>query len=341
MRSFSKTIFLFVILLLLSFAVIPQARAQGLTTSNDSDLLLTVKMLPENPGPDTNIDISVESYAGFDINASLITWYVNGKIIKKGVGEKNATVTSGPMGSKTVVNISVVPPNTLPFSRQIIIQPSDVDVIWEANVYTPPFYEGHSLFTKESQIVVQAFPHLTTNSGKSEVPKEDLIYRWSVNDYFYADKSGYGKSSFTYISSVFEKNEKIKVVVQTTDANQRAEKIITINPVDPQILVYENHPLYGILYNKEVGDLFSLKSQEVTLAAFPYFFSNENGLSSLDMNWSMNDMPIENLPIKNQLVLRREGDKYGIANISLSINNSKKIIQTNTKNFQINFEKNI
>lgn len=339
-----KGLFISLLVLFSFFAFSDALRAQQPSLSIDpgnTDLLLTVTIFPEIPGTFEPVDVSVESYASFDINASLITWSLDGKILKKGVGEKRFSFTTGELGSISRIKISVVPPNTFPFTREIVIQPSEVDLLWEAKTYVHPFYAGKSLYSTESELVFEAVPHfINSNKGKTPISREDLIYNWSVGGYFYSAKSGYGKSSFSYKGSLLEKREVVDIVVRSADGKLSAKKSLTINPATPQVLVYENHPLYGFLYNREVGSSYTLGVTEVSFLASPYYFSTENKGLDLDFSWLMNGRPVEYSGLRNEIVLRKEDAVTGSSNVSVTVNNKSRLLQSNRKGFVVSFGSN-
>lgn len=334
---------LFVLLLvtLLVFVVHKAVLAQqslGITPSN-TELLLTVTMVPEIPGPNTPVNISVESYSSININSSLIEWLVNGKAIKRGVGEKRFTFETGGMGTVSEILIKVTPPDSFPFTRKVTIRPTDMDLIWEARTYTPPFYAGRSLYSAESLIMFEAIPHFANTNGV-EIPKENIIYTWKADGKPYQALSGYGKSFFWYNGSLLDKTQNIEVVAESVDGGFRATKSVTIDETSPLILIYESNPLYGPLYNKEVGSEYKLATKEVSFIASPYFFSISNFGSGLDFSWLMNGNPTTNSASKNEITLRQDAEGAGSSRVSVSVNNAKKLLQSGERSFLVTFGKN-
>jgi len=72
----------------------------------------------------------------------------------------------GSLGEKKTVTIKVVSRRGGYLEEKITFQPALVDLMWEANTYTPPFYKGKALTSSKSSITVTAIPQLKTSDKK-------------------------------------------------------------------------------------------------------------------------------------------------------------------------------
>ncbi len=81
-------------------------------------------------------------------------------------------------------------------TKDIPITPEDLDIIWQANSYVPPFYEGKALFPPVGTVSFVAMPGFIDSNGNPVNPKK-LIYTWSQDTTVLGDKSGYGKNVLT------------------------------------------------------------------------------------------------------------------------------------------------
>lgn len=313
---------------------VPNAYAQ----INIGDIIpsYTIKIFPEVPSADESVTISVDSFSGINVDAALFRWSLNGKIAKEGIGEKNLTFKTGVAGTESVIRLEISPQKGLPYSKQIVIRPSDIDIIWEAQTVIPPFYAGKALFTKESLIKLEAIPHFV-RTDKTEIPKENIIYNWSANSNPLQGASGYGKYYLSRTGISFENEQNFEVTAQSSDGGFNAKKSITINPVSPQVLVYEENPLYGTLLNREVGPQYILPSQEVTFKAVPYYLSLKDSYA-FTFNWLLNGVSIKNPGEKDTLTLRRENTSEGSSRISLQVQNPNKTFQNGRKEFLVTYE---
>lgn len=288
---------------------------------------------PEHPGPNEVVLVQIENYAQ-DLNALEISWFLNGQLQKKAVGDKKFQFTTGALGSVSNVKVS-----TTGFSKEITIRPAGLDLIWQTRGYTPPFYKGKALYTYQSAVDFIAMPSFIASSGVAIDPKT-LVYKWSRNGTVLSDVSGYGKNVLSTSGGVLAKALSIDLEVSTVDGSMRAEKSIELQGAQPEIFLYENHPLYGIMYNKVVPSQFTLDKKEITLSSAPYFFDvNRKDDQSLVYEWSMNNQKVANQTNPNSLILRRpDGSPGGEALVGLTISKTDKNLQFKDSSTRIRFE---
>ncbi|MFQ5754351.1 MAG: hypothetical protein ACE5HI_20410, partial [bacterium] len=132
---------------------------------------------PENPRPGQIVTVAIESFSVDLDRASSITWLVNGEAVNRGAGVKQIQFETGELGSVSVVDVVVRGTDIGTVSESVTIRPTEVDLIWEAGVYTPPFYSGKALPSSESEITIVAVPQLVTSSG-NKLKSSDLIFTW-------------------------------------------------------------------------------------------------------------------------------------------------------------------
>lgn len=277
---------------------------------------------PENPGPNELVGISIEDYSK-DLDALDVTWFLNGIVQKKGVGLKNFEFITKGLGSVSKIKIS-----TGGSSKEITIRPTKLGLMWQTNNYTPPFYKGKALYTYQSRAQVIAIPSFVTSSGATLDPKT-LVYKWSVNGSALGKNSGYGKNVLPTGGWVLAKPVNISVVVTSTDGEFKAQNSISLTGNLAQILVYENHPLYGVLYNVAIPAGFSLNSKEISFFVAPYFFNtNKRDDPLLQYKWKMNGRPISNQTNPYSLVLRKpDGQVGGETSVGLNIQKTDDTLQ--------------
>ncbi len=294
------------------------AHAQSLIPQTPDDTQFFVR--PENPRPNELVGISIENYAK-DLDVLDITWSLNGVVQQKGVGLKTFQFTTKGLGSVSIVKISASD-----FSKEITIRPVGLGLFWQTNNYTPPFYKGKSLYTYQSRAQVVAIPSFVTSSGTTLDPKT-LIYKWSTNGSVLGKDSGYGKNVLSTGGWVLAKPVTISVTATSADGNFKAENSISLGGSVPQVLVYENHPLYGVLYNTAIPSAFTLNSKEISFFVAPYFFNtNKRDNSLLAYKWKMNGRSIPNQTNPYSLVLRTP-DGQGETSVGLSIQKTDDTLQ--------------
>ncbi len=295
---------------------------------------LDLTVSPKNPTPFGHVYMSVKSVVQ-DLNTKEVTWYLNGKVARRGIGEKSFEFDLGGLGSVSSVGVSAGG-----LSKNIDIRPTDVDLVWESDGFTPPFYKGKGLRAFQGNLRVIAIPHFITPQGTTLNPK-DLIYSWYNGNILNASASGYGKNSLTYAGSVISRPLNIEVRVSSRDGSYQGGKEIIVEETTPALLIYEDHPLYGVLYNNALGGKeFSLKDREVKITAVPYFFSTKNkGDAKLKYSWSINGSLREGSNFKDSVIFRQEGNVAGLSSVSLLVENKQEFLQASRAAFGIRFEK--
>lgn len=230
---------------------------------------LSITILPEVPAPGENVEITIDAF-GTDLNRAEFTWLVNGTKKLTGIGERVFLHKMGGIGSQNAIRVEIAPVSGPTIVRNFNFTPGEVDVIWEAKTYTPPFYKGKALFTPESDIVAVALPNLS--SGGTRINPKSAVYRWRF-DYRADDlKSGYGKNMFTYTGSIIKKPHVFEV--ESYDPRNTSVKGVGRIRVDeqaPVINLYYNDPLLGVLFNQTATVLrLSDDIPEFSISAYPY-----------------------------------------------------------------------
>lgn len=319
--SFSKTFsFVFFVLIFCVFFA-PATPAHAQTES------FRVTILPQYPGPFEKVSVAVEDFSR-DLNSVDITWSVNGKVVKKGTGLKNLDITTGDFGSAS--NISINMGSTV---RTLTIAPTAVDMLWQADTYTPPFYEGKALHSNQDPITIEAEPFFITTKGTRLDPTK-LIYTWKNNDTVDQNASGYGKNVYRYTPSILLKPIDVSVDVTTSDNSFYGHGEVNIDDTGPEILLYENNPLYGILFNNALNDRdITLSTQEINVIGSPFYFSNNQARAGLlAYTWQQNGSTVNEG--NDELIFRKPADananggaSSGRSSISLAVKNLERIMQ--------------
>lgn len=322
-KKFKKGIILITVLFLPLFFV----DAEILTSEND----IYIKMVPENPGANQTVSINIESYLT-DLNRAEIIWYKNDVIKQRGNGQKTFSFETRGLGSSDTITIQVKSIDIGTITKNITITPAEVGLIWEADSYTPPFYKGKALNSRQSKIKVVAVPNFVSSNGNS-FDSKNLIYQWKKDWKILGKYSGYGKNTLVLDGNQILTDTIISVEVETTDGSIKSQKRITISNYDPEIIFYKEDPLLGVMYEKAITNRFDLNDEEIIIKVAPFFFSNKDNLK---YNWSMNNKKLTDLEEQDFIILR-QGEDTGITNLSLEIQNLDKIMQFARNSFNISF----
>jgi hypothetical protein len=291
----------------------------------------SVEFNPEMPGPNQDVRAKIVTYS-FDVDRAQITWILNGKVALSGIGEKEFSFKTGDLNTLTTLRVRVIVVDqgkTYRPEQSFSFKASDVDVLWQAENYVPASYKGKALATSRSLIKVTAIPYFSSPASK-------LIYKWEIDQKAYPELSGIGKNSITFLSTYSSNWHNIRVTVSDLNQTTTAQKRLRIDIRDPNIILYNDHPLEGPHYGVALIDKVTMGGSDFSIRAEPYFFSLKD-LKNLAYQWFMNNevIKIEDLP--NIISLRKPEIGSGRAEIAVSINNKINIFQFADRRLTINF----
>lgn len=284
--------------------------------------LIDVKTSPPTPKPNEQVTITLKSYA-IDLGSADIIWYVNKEAKKEGIGEKSFILQSGNLGEETIVDVLIATGDGLKFKKHIVISPGEVDILWEAQTYTPPFYRGKALPTYNSLVKVVALPRFNTTSS----PK-DFHYEWKLNRNQNAG-DGIGKNSVLMRATWPDSVVNVGVTASLLGTSMSGENNIDVPTLKPVLVFYENAPLLGVRFDQALTNLTETTASQFTLLAVPYFFSRDDyENNNLLYSWDINRTP--STPSRNpeSLVLVKSGTAAESMNILLNVQNPKRVIQS-------------
>ena len=288
---------------------------------------LDITISPEVPKPGEDVTIIVETY-GMDLNSANIQWLINGKEKLKGLGAKRFTFNVGNSGESRVI-LNIVPKDQPPITRFFIFNPSNVDLLWQAETYTPPFYKGKALFSPESSATMVAIPNFI--NGSTRVGDSNVVYKWSIDREVQGDYSGYGKNSFQYTADILPIDKEIEI--EAYPSNQETRKGVgstILSTKNSFLLFYEDNPTNGLMFNYSLTNQINLGSRgEAKISGFPYNFSTPNKNSGLEYTWYINSEAV-NIPNNTNSVTikKNEKEKVDVASVVVDVLNPTHIMQT-------------
>lgn len=295
-----------------------------LAQSGGAGTELSMTISPEHPRPGEAITVSVESY-NIDLNRVDVRWFVNDKLVKAGVGEKRLETVASRTGELMEVRVTALGEGGSVYSAHIAFRPAEVNLLWQAESYTPPFYKGKALMPYQGTVLVAAVPFFSR--GSLLMSPASLIYTWSEGDEVIGDSSGKGKNLFVFRGSVPIRPKTISVLVESPDRAMAARASVDIVPVAPRLIFYEEHPRYGLLLSKALVGIFTLRGDETRVSALPFYFETDTRANKdIAYDWQLNYQPIPPTERSNALTLRRAVTTAGKSNLFLearSIDESK------------------
>ncbi len=293
---------------------------------------LELVQYPNNPAPGTMAFYNIAGSAGID--RATVTWKVNGTTQASGVGMLEFKTQVPSVGKVLTVSVSVVWLDGRSTTAQKVARPAQVDILWQSNSYTPPFYRGKALIAYQSPITFVAVPNIIDASGV-RVPDEKLVYTWT-EDGSVLPGSGYGKNTITRPGSVILKPFTINVTVSTISNSVAASAELTVGGVQPQTILYSVNSLTGVAYESAISTTLDLPNTELTFRAVPYFYTTSSSGRTLRYEWSMNGQKlVGSVQDPRELTVRQETESGGSARVGVSIENPAALLQFGSTNVTI------
>lgn len=279
---------------------------------------VSLSITPEHPAPGNTVRITAQS-SSIDLRVYDLAWYANGKKIAGGAGLLETDVVAGLLGSEMNVEAVVSSAGVETASAQAIIRPVEIDLLWESDSYVPAFYRGRALPSAGTGLHMEALVRFKRPNG-SFVPQNEILYTWRKNGYVIQSISGRGKSYASIGSPPLFGGDVISVDVESLDGDFAGSASVRVPSVEPELMLYENHPLFGIMYHRALGAQTFAPQTEMTFAAVPYFAeagSPDDG--RLTYAWRVNGNAVVNDPARGSEITINAENSSGLALIQLAL----------------------
>jgi hypothetical protein len=317
------------LILTLCFLLIAGA-ASAAQISGSSVLIPSISK--QSPAPGESVTINIQSYQA-DLDRATIRWTLNGELLQEGAAQKSVTFTI-PVSGVAKVQVNVKQGGAI-YTQNYVFLTGLVDLIWEADGYTPPFYRGRSLASPETPVRVMAIPELRDAAGK-KVDPAILIYKWSLDGRYQPTISGPGRQT-AVIRAAKVGSIDARVEVSNLASTIAASRSINIPITGGKLLFYQDRPLQGVWYESALTPRLSLSDPEFTVRAEPYYLSSAEMMAKdIKYEWLLGDKAIEPHP-ENQslLTFQTNQNSSGVYNISIKASNLKHLLQFVQNTFTI------
>lgn len=293
---------------------------------------MVISLSPEKPAPNTSVTATLSILSGGSASSLDIEWLINGVAVRKGKGETSVSFRTGKLGAATKLTARLTEDGES-IEKTLTILPASVLLVAESEGTVPPFYRGKSLFSFHGATRIAAIPFFANASGVRINPKT-LKYTWKIADRVPEGSSGVGRDSFMFYARVPFRPTEIEVGVETPDGSAVAERRFLAEALAPAVVLYEDNPLYGVLWNKALASDTTLTAPEIRVVAQPFFF-NKKDAPLLQYNWTLNSQKVGS-PSDDSIVFRKENAE-GSAFASVSITNPKAMFQFGDSKTTISF----
>ena len=320
-----------VLALTITLSVTVPAHAQIPFSANQD---IAISLSPAFPEAHTPITLTAQSVL-YDLRDLSITWSVNDEVVAEGVGETSIETTTGALGEILNVTASIEVAGEA-VSVQASIVPAEVDLLWEADSYVPPLYDGRPLPTAGSSIRLFAIPRLMR--GGSPIPTEQIIFTWRRSGEVLGSASGRGRSSLLTTAPLLFGTDTFTVEATSADRRIGASASVRIETRDTEVHLYERHPLFGVLYHREFPAAINLTPGEVRFIAVPFFAPVESAQDAgLEYRWTVNQERVENdAEYPNELIVDAS-ESSGLAIIGLELTHARNYFLEARRIWRISF----
>lgn len=318
---------------LIIWLILPGSVGAYSETTSGGSLVATVK--PPSPAPNENITINLNGY-GYDINQAEIIWFKNNIEVARGIGQKSYSFTNGNLGQITVITIALKTKDRRIIAKNMTFTASEVDLLWEADTYTPNFYKGASLPTSGSRVTVTAIPQIKSPDGNI-IPSDNLIFTWRKDYKNLVKESGVGKDSISFNVGQFPNSHNVEVVVTSSNSSIKTSKQIPIPIYEPKLIIYPFKPLEGIQNNKAIGKEYTSQKDDESFKVEPFFWpNNQINNNSVSYLWKINDKQVASSILDNGSILNTTiGGGSGTASVEVLVSSLTNTFLRAQQSFQI------
>lgn len=297
---------------------------------------ITLSVYPLHPNPSEEVNLKVGSYS-IDLSKAYISWWVDNQEVSRGVGQKEFSLTTGSAGTNTSIYVNIDTISGQSLTKSVNILSNNIDILWEATEsYTPPFYKGKALGTKESYLKAVAIPNIIMDDKNINI--ENFSYKWKKDDKVQVKSSGWSKNSLIFKNSFLDNSNIIEVEVSDIYGNTVGKNKIEIKTTEPKIVLYEKDPEKGISIERAITEGKNIGTEKITIEAIPYFFSTtEIDFKDLDFKWELKNKEIFNNIPKNELTVVGEEGRSGSDIISVEVTKPKTLYQTASNLVELSF----
>jgi len=315
------------------FTVSSFVNAQESNTGSLSSIYLN--MSPDSPRAGDSVTLTVNSDT-IDLNSSKITWYVDGSLAKN-TSSKSLIIKMKSDGQTTTVRAVAETQDGIVKEVSQNISPSAIDLVIEPLSYTMPFYKGKPYFAPQGTVKIVAIPDVFVDGVR--VSSKDLNFNWSKDDIVLGSSSGKGKDVLILYGQIPIRDVNIDVKIMDDSDNILAENSKLLTTDNPETLFFEDSPLYGVLYNKNLYNSYNLGTREnLNIVVKPFSFDFINDVTDAsEYSWYVNGNTVAPSIKANEISLKQSSNVSGSASISLDLKNADRILQYNTNSLNIIF----
>lgn len=223
-------------------------------------------------GTAASVSASIEN---INISSTDFMWYLDDILDQRQSGKSKTELSFITTRENHIVRVVAMEGNEKITENSIAVNSYNVSLVWYADTYIPPEYEGKALPSRGSRITVTAIPDIKGYSP------DQLLYTW----YLEAEsrvRGAAGEQEFSFV--VMNETDFIPVFVEVSNPSGAITvmQAVSIPVVQPSVLIY--HQQYQPSVEVATMEISLNPGQAVDLHAQPFNFHITN-LNSLDYVW--------------------------------------------------------
>ncbi|MEX0933173.1 MAG: hypothetical protein WDZ74_00325 [Candidatus Paceibacterota bacterium] len=303
---------------------------------------LTLTYSPVNTKPGDRVTIRIQDF-GKPTDSLFINWYIDGVLFSSGLGINSIAFNVGPAGVVSTVYAEITK-NTGSVERTtpVIVGASHMDILWEAvDAQVPPFYKGKALPSWDTIIKTYAIPEVYSAENQ-QIPRSTFVYTWSKNQspIDLNPQSGYGKDNVYVLADFARKRHTVGVDIFHANSGVSSFSSVAVKLHDAETLLYEKHPLEGVIFERALPPLVSQarSSGSLRVVAYPFGMDARNR-GDVEFSWKLNGRTLSNTgTMRNGEIPLVSSEQGGISTIVVEARNREKPLQSSTGSLRINVE---
>jgi hypothetical protein len=266
---------------------------------------------PKFPKPNETTDLSIDDYSVGAVGAT-ISWFVNGVEIQGTKNKRAIQVESGDLGTTKKVTASLTRPNASTLIAEYVLRPIYIDLILEADTYTPAFYKGRALPSTEASVRGIAVVHDGTKTSRSS-----YAYKWTLDGEVLSGGPVKGGYTMDVVVPRFGNGE-LNLSVFDEKGAQIGFVSKNIGALQPRILFYEYSPLRG-LREKALNTQTATLRDSTTIYGEPFFLkTNSLTKDSASFVWKLNGRTQTGADQDNTILLKGKAGETAKINLAVT-----------------------
>ena len=290
---------------------------------------LTINYEPRHPRPEEEVTVSL---SGINSRETNIDWQIRGfsEMIRE--TDQRVTFTLGELGETAYVSARVTLADGSLIRESIDIKPRVVDILWEGQTYTPPFYQGRALPVENSSMTVKAVPRFS-----QEFPEvENYYFQWMLDGIRISGRER-GLNTIGLLPDHLRRGgRELRVDIYDQDQKLVARESFAVRLSEPEVLVYKTTQEEGVLSYPHAGKRGQRIAQpKVFWGAIPfYFYIDSRYDDQLGFDWQVNGDRLETVGPYAGWQVEEEGG----ASVDVEVQNNRYTSQVTQTSFAVWFD---